>query len=218
MVRYIDDFVLCFQYRADALRAQEPLVKRLGKFSLTLEPKKTKLVEFGRFAYRHANKRGRKRPETIYFLGFTLYCTRNRKGNFRIGVRTEKTRLRRALMRLQDQMRQMRHLSLQEQVNHLNPMLRGHYAYYGIGRKYSCVATGASGCGALLAQNVEQSEPAWHDVLDALSADQGTVSSAATQAVSPQLGATSDRRTVKQLLRSVVREIRTLRSVGAGGG
>ena len=133
MVRYIDDFVLCFQYRADALRAQEALEKRLRKFSLTLEPTKTKLVEFGRFAHRHASKRGRKRPETIYFLGFTLYCTRNRKGNFRIGMRTEKTRWRRALTRLQDPMRQMRHLSLQEQGNHLNPMLRGHYAYYGIG-------------------------------------------------------------------------------------
>jgi group II intron reverse transcriptase/maturase len=136
MVRYIDDFVLCFQYRADALRAQEALVKRLGKFSLTLEPKKTKLVEFGRFAYRHASKRGRNRPETIYFLGFTLYCTRNRKGNFRIGMRTEKTRLRRALMRLQDQMRQIRHLTLRDQVNHLNQMLRGHYAYYGIGGNF----------------------------------------------------------------------------------
>jgi len=132
MVRYIDDFVLCFQYRADALRAQEALAKRLRKFSLTLEPTKTKLVEFGRYAHRHASKRGRKRPETIYFLGFTLYCTRNQKGNFRIGLLTEKSRLRRALTRLQDQMRQMRHLSLQEQVNHLNQMLRGHYAYYGI--------------------------------------------------------------------------------------
>jgi RNA-directed DNA polymerase len=136
IVRYIDDFVLCFQYRADALRAQEALAKRLRKFSLTLEPKKTKLVEFGRFAHRHASKRGRKRPETIYFLGFTLYCTRNQKGNFRIGMRTEKTRLRRALMRLQDQMRRVRHLSLQDQVNHLNPMLRGHYAYYGIGGNF----------------------------------------------------------------------------------
>ena len=38
MVRYIDDFVLCFQYRADALRTQEALAKRLGRFSLTLEP------------------------------------------------------------------------------------------------------------------------------------------------------------------------------------
>jgi len=48
LVRYIDDFVLCFQYGAGALRVQEVLRKRLGKFSLTLEPSKTKLVEFGR--------------------------------------------------------------------------------------------------------------------------------------------------------------------------
>jgi hypothetical protein len=71
MVRYLDDFVLCFQYRADALRVQKALCQRLGKFGLTLESSKTKLVEFGRFAQRHASKRGRKRPETIYFLGFT---------------------------------------------------------------------------------------------------------------------------------------------------
>ncbi len=132
VVRYIDDFVLCFQYREDALRVQDALRKRLGKFGLTLEPKKTKLVEFGRFARKWASKRGRKRPETIYFLGFTLYCTRNRKGNFRVGLRTEKSRLRRALMRLQDQMRRMRHSPLKEQADHLNQMLRGHYAYYGI--------------------------------------------------------------------------------------
>jgi group II intron reverse transcriptase/maturase len=131
-VRYLDDFVLCFQYRADALRVQEVLRKRWGKFSLTLEPSKTKLVEFGRYAQRYADKRGRKRPETIYFLGFTLYCTRNQKGNFRVGLRTEKSRLRRAFMPLQDQMRRRRHLPIGEQANHLNQMLRGHYAYYGI--------------------------------------------------------------------------------------
>jgi RNA-directed DNA polymerase len=132
LVRYIDDFVMCFQYRADALRVQKALCQRLSKFGLTLESTKTKLVEFGRFAQRHASKRGRKRPETIYFLGFTLYCTHNRKGNFRVGLRTEKSRLRRALMRLQDQMRRMRHLSIREQTDSLNQMLRGHYAYYGI--------------------------------------------------------------------------------------
>ena len=84
LVRYIDDFVMCFQYRADALRVQTVLRKRLAKFELALEPNKTKLVEFGRFAQRHASKRGRRRPETIYFLGFTLYCTRNRNGNFKV--------------------------------------------------------------------------------------------------------------------------------------
>jgi len=132
LVRYIDDFVLCFQYREDALRVQEVLRKRLAKFGLALEPTKTNLVEFGRFAQRHAGKRGRIRPETIYFLGFTLYCTQNRHGHFKVGMRTEKSRLQRSLAGLCDLMRRMRHLPVREQVLNLNQVLRGHYAYYGI--------------------------------------------------------------------------------------
>ena len=132
LVRYIDDFVVCFQHRADALRVQEALAKRLERFSLTLEPSKTKLVSFGRFAQRNADRQGRKRPETIYFLGFTLYCTRNQKGNFKVGLRTEKSRLQRSLTRMQDLMRRMRHLPVKEQVINLNRVLRGHYAYYGV--------------------------------------------------------------------------------------
>lgn len=136
MVRYIDDFVLCFQYRSDAIRVQEVLSKRLGRFGLELAPAKTKLVEFGRFAQGHAAKRGRKRPETIYFLGFTLYCTRNHKGNFKVGFRTEKSRLHRSLSKLHELMRRMRHLPVREQVINLNRVLRGHYAYYGIGGNF----------------------------------------------------------------------------------
>ena len=132
LVRYIDDFVLCFQNRSDAERVQDVLQKRLKKFGLTLEPDKTRLVEFGRFAQRQAQKRGKKRPETIYFLGFTLYCTRNRQGNFRVGLHTEKSRYRRSLTRFRDLMQRMFHLPFREQVINLNRVLRGHYAYYGI--------------------------------------------------------------------------------------
>jgi RNA-directed DNA polymerase len=132
LVRYIDDFVVCFQYRADALRLQSVLRKRLGKFGLELEQGKTKLVEFGRFAQHHARKRGRKRPETIYFLGFNLYCTRNQQGNFKVGLRTEKSRLQRSLAKLRDLMQRMRHLPVRDQVINLNRVLRGHFAYYGI--------------------------------------------------------------------------------------
>jgi hypothetical protein len=132
LVRYIDDFVICFQYRSDALRVQEALRLRLGKLGLTLEPTKTKLVEFGRFAQKHAGKRGRNRPETIYFLGMTLYCTRNRKGNFKVGMRTEKSRLRRSLMALPELMRRIRHEPISTQVGDINTVLRGHYAYYGV--------------------------------------------------------------------------------------
>ena len=132
MVRYLDDFVVCFQYRADALRVQGVLRKRLAKFNLTLEPNKTKLVEFGRFAARHAPKRGRRRPETIYFVGFTLYCTRNRGGGYKVGIRTEKSRVRRTLTTLRDLMRRMRHLPVREQALNLNRLLQGHYAYFGV--------------------------------------------------------------------------------------
>jgi RNA-directed DNA polymerase len=131
LVRYIDDFVICFQFHSDAIRVQQVLSKRLAKFGLELEPKKTKLVEFGRYAIRHAETCSRK-PETLYFLGFTIYCTRNRKGNFKVGFRTEKTRLRRSMLNLTDLMRRIRHLSIREQVINLNRVLRGHYAYYGI--------------------------------------------------------------------------------------
>jgi RNA-directed DNA polymerase len=132
LVRYIDDFVICFQYRSDALRVQNALSLRLRKFSLTLEPAKTKLVEFGRFAQRHAGKRGRRRPETISFLGLTLYCTRNRQGNFKVGMRTDKSRLRRSLLALRELMRQIQHHAIGEQAGEINAVLRGHYAYYGV--------------------------------------------------------------------------------------
>lgn len=131
LIRYIDDFVVCFQYRSDANRFQEVLKKRLEKFALTLEPNKTRLIEFGRFATEHAKEQG-KRLETIYFLGFTHYCTRSRNGNFKVGRKTEKTRFKRSIVKLQATLREIRHSSIKEQVAVINPVLRGHYNYYGM--------------------------------------------------------------------------------------
>jgi len=133
LVWYIDDFVLCFQYRSDAIRVQNVLCKRLKKFGLDLEPSKTNLVEFGRFAQSEARRKGKRRPATIEFLGFTLYCTLNLKGNFRLGMRTAKSRLQRSFAHLQDRTRHMRHLPVREQAININRILRGHYAYFGIG-------------------------------------------------------------------------------------
>ena len=215
-VRYIDDFVLCFQYRADALRVQNALRKRLGRFGLTLEPTKTKLVEFGRLAQKYANQRGRKRPETIYFLGFTLYCTHNQKGNFRVGLRTEKVTTATRTHALAgpdaaDAARADPRASRLSQSNASRTLCLLWHC-----RKYPVFAEGISGCGALLAQHAEQSELERRGLVDAIPADQGAVSTTATKAVSPLYGATSYRCAVKQLLTSVVREICTLRSVGAG--
>ena len=66
-------------------------------------------------------------------------------------------------MRLQDQIRQMRHWSLQEQVDHLNQMLRGHYAYYGIAGNFRAL------------QRVHRAvERYWHKMLSSRSWD-GTI-------------------------------------------
>ena len=118
LISYIDDFVVCLQYRDDAERVSEVLRQRLEKFALALEPSKTRLVEFGRFAERDARRR--LTPRDAIFLGFTLYCTRNRKGNFKVGRKTEKSRLRRSLACLQELLRDIRHEPVKDQVTHLN--------------------------------------------------------------------------------------------------
>ena len=107
LMRYIDDFVVCFQHQRDAERFQAVLSPRLHKFHLDLEPTKTRLIAFGRFAQRDAQAQGRKKPDTLYFLGFTHYCTRNRHGGFMVGRKTEKSRVRRTIQRLQATMRQI---------------------------------------------------------------------------------------------------------------
>jgi RNA-directed DNA polymerase len=44
---------------------------RLARFGLQLHKKKTRFIEFGRFAARPRKARGDQRPETFAFLGFT---------------------------------------------------------------------------------------------------------------------------------------------------
>jgi RNA-directed DNA polymerase len=121
-IRYLDDFVLCFQYHADAVRFRDVLVKRLEKFSLQLEPSKTRLVEFGRFAEKWAKVKG-KPLETIYFLGFTLYCSRNRSRRYKVGMKTEKSRLKRSYAKMKKVLGRDRHKPLPEQRKMINVML-----------------------------------------------------------------------------------------------
>jgi len=135
-VRYVDDFVLCFQHEEDAKLFERALANRLRKFSLDLEPTKTRLVEFGRFAVRESKRKGRSKPETIYFLGFTFYCTKNVAGKFKVGAKTEKSRLSRSMLKMKEKLLKIRHLPLEVQTKAINIMLVGHYRYYGIGGNF----------------------------------------------------------------------------------
>jgi group II intron reverse transcriptase/maturase len=139
LIRYIDDFIVCFEHKKDAERFVAVLNKRLAKFSLTLEPSKTRLIEFGRFAERNAKAKGKK-PDTLYFLGFTHYCTKTRNGSFKVGRKTEKSRLKRSINHLQDRIREARHLKVDVQTARINRTLRGHYNYYGMGGNFQSLA------------------------------------------------------------------------------
>lgn len=119
LIRYLDDFVICFQYEADAKKVSEVLPKRFGRYGLELHPDKTRLIAFGRRALEAADKGGKK-PETFDFLGFTHICAWSRRGRFTIHVRTVGKRLRRSLLRVSEWCRQHRHDPVDEQCEALN--------------------------------------------------------------------------------------------------
>ena len=48
MIRYADDFVVCFAYRWEAYAFEKALSERLAKFGLSVAPEKTRTFRFGR--------------------------------------------------------------------------------------------------------------------------------------------------------------------------
>src|SRR5258707_4346589 len=72
IVRYADDFIVGFEHEGDARRFLDEMRERLQKFALSLHPEKTRLIEFGRFAAERRPRRGRGKPGTFHFLGFTF--------------------------------------------------------------------------------------------------------------------------------------------------
>lgn len=130
-IRYVDDFILCFQYREDAQRVLAALSQRFGKYGLRLHPEKTRLVEFGRSALAKSEEPGGNKPGTFDFLGFTHICRRSRKGKFTIHLRTARKRLSRSLKKVAAWCQKHRHDPVEEQSQALNAKLRGHDQYYG---------------------------------------------------------------------------------------
>jgi group II intron reverse transcriptase/maturase len=132
VVRYADDIVLGFQYRNDAMRFRAEFCERLAKFGLELHPDKTCIVEFGRYADSNRQDRGKGKPETFDFLGFTHYCSKTRKGSFTVKRRTIKKRLRDKLKQLKVELKRRMHDPVPAQGKWLSQVLEGHFRYYGV--------------------------------------------------------------------------------------
>jgi len=132
LIRYADDFVVCFQRKADADRFRMELPKRLGKFGLEVEPTKTRAMEFGRFAVQHAKRRG-KRAETFDFLGLTHYCGTKRDGTgFRMKRVTARKKFIAKLKIFKEWLKKARTLKTKNLWETAKAKLRGHYNYYGV--------------------------------------------------------------------------------------
>ena len=132
LVTYADDFVVCFQYKSDAEVYYEHLKRRMGRFGLTLEESKTRLIEFGRFAAENNRKRGKGEPETFTFLGFTHYCSTSRNGKFRVKRKTSQKKFRKKLKEIRQELKRMYDWKPEAIIDKLNRTLRGYDQYYSI--------------------------------------------------------------------------------------
>jgi len=130
--RFADDFVACFQYKDDAESFRQRLKDRLEGFGLELAEKKTRCIEFGRFAREDAYKRGEK-PKEFTFLGFTHYCGKTKEGYFKVKRRTSRKKLGQSLDKFTDWARKVRSvLKKGEMLRQARVKVIGHLGYYAI--------------------------------------------------------------------------------------
>jgi group II intron reverse transcriptase/maturase len=132
LMRYADDIVVGFEHEADARRFWDDMRKRFEEFSLSLNPDKTRLIEFGRFAAERRAHRGLGKPETFNFLGFTFICERNSRGQFLVKRTTRRDRMRATLRRIKDELRRRMHQPIPEQGVWLKQVVRGFFAYHAV--------------------------------------------------------------------------------------
>ena len=131
-VRYADDFIVGFEHEADARRFLDEMRERLQKFSLSLHPDKTRLIEFGRFAAERRKRRGLGKPETFNFLGFTFICGRSRRGNFLIQRKSRRDRMRAKLQEIKKGLRQRMHQPIPAQGKWLRQVVNGFFNYHAV--------------------------------------------------------------------------------------
>jgi group II intron reverse transcriptase/maturase len=130
LIRYMDDFIIGFEYRHDAERVMKVLGKRMERFHLHLQPEKTRLVGFQRPPYSQVTGKG---PDSFDFLGFRLFWRRNRKGRgWHMSWKTRTARLQRAIRTAYEWCRCHRHLPIPAQHVALVRRIQGHFNYFGV--------------------------------------------------------------------------------------
>jgi group II intron reverse transcriptase/maturase len=139
LVRFADDIVACFQHRHEAERFLVDLRQRFCKFALQLNPQKTRLIEFGRFAAKNRRDRGEGKPETFNFLGFTHICGKTRAGKFTVLRKTMRKKLTAKLKEVRAKLRRRMHEPVPAQGAYLRSVVSGHIRYFGVPMNGHCI-------------------------------------------------------------------------------
>jgi RNA-directed DNA polymerase len=141
LIRYADDFVICFEREDDAKRVQDVLPKRFAQYGLSLHPEKTRLLPFVRPRGDEGPPSGPGQPRSFDFLGFTHKWAKTKTGKWVVQRSTMKSRLTRAVRAITEWCRRHIHAPLTEQAKQLAAKLRGHDQYYGITGNYGALKT-----------------------------------------------------------------------------
>lgn len=137
LVRYADDFVCVVRYADDASRIERGLQNRFNKYGLEIHPTKSRNISFGRFERENAQSQNR-RANTFDFLGFTHYCDRSRKGNFKVGRKTSRKKYASKCKEMTAWLKAIRNqVKTKEWWKILQAKLRGHFQYYGVSENYN---------------------------------------------------------------------------------
>lgn len=132
IINYADDMVVCCQYKKDATEIHKEMQERLKQGGLEFQEEKTRLIEFGRFAFTNSEKKGKGKPDTFVFLGFTHYCSKSRRGKFRVKRKTSKKKFKQKMQEFEVWIKENRNRPLKEIMMTYKRKLIGHYNYYGI--------------------------------------------------------------------------------------
>jgi RNA-directed DNA polymerase len=125
LMRYADDFVVCFQYHQDARKFYDVLGERLGKFGLELSQEKTRMIKFTRFETGGS--------EVFTFLGFEYRWGVSRKGKPLVKMRTSKSKFKAAIANFLSWIKKERcKLGTRALFVKLRQKLQGHFNYYGV--------------------------------------------------------------------------------------
>ena len=141
LVRYADDFVVCFQSKTEAKAFSEALRVRLAEYGLKVAEGKSKVIEFGRYVWKKAQGSGRK-PQTFDFLGLTHYCDKTRNGKFKLGRKTARVKFVQKMKAMNMWLKNVRNTTkLRQWWPVLRVKLAGHYRYYGVSGNSYCIGT-----------------------------------------------------------------------------